>query len=282
MKAALEVFKEKLVKRQISLKSLDAGDPQPSGKGYKIDCKIVQGIESDKAKAISKKIRDEGPKGVQAQIQGDQLRVTAKKKDDLQTVIALLKGPTSTSPCSSPTTANRNWSHVEWGDPLGVQADGQHVREPQVVPERSRRREPDGGGQPYGDRHAVGGDHHTAPDASYRVSRQGPVEPLNHRSPGLPTVVVRTLHIGPTQLPVWAIPWLTLASYLPETRIPRDRPEGLKGLVRLRLVACHQVRARRQVQGARRREPHLRQRPKIWTHGLLVRRHRVPHQDQRH
>ena len=91
VKAALEVFKEKLVKRQISLKSLDAGEPQTSGKGYKIDCKIVQGIDSDKAKAISKKIRDEGPKGVQAQIQGDQLRVTAKKKDDLQTVIAMLK-----------------------------------------------------------------------------------------------------------------------------------------------------------------------------------------------
>ncbi|WP_027342491.1 YajQ family cyclic di-GMP-binding protein [Hamadaea tsunoensis] len=91
-KAALEVFKEKLVKRNISLKSLDAGEPKSSGKTYKIDCKIVQGIDQDKAKAISKKIRDEGPKGVQAQIQGDQLRVTGKKKDDLQEVIALLKG----------------------------------------------------------------------------------------------------------------------------------------------------------------------------------------------
>jgi cyclic-di-GMP-binding protein len=90
-KAALEVFKEKLVKRQISLKALDAGDPKPSGKGQKIECKIIQGIDSDKAKAISKKIRDEGPKGVQAQIQGDQLRVSGKKKDDLQAVIALLK-----------------------------------------------------------------------------------------------------------------------------------------------------------------------------------------------
>jgi uncharacterized protein YajQ (UPF0234 family) len=91
VKAALEVFKEKLVKRNISLKSLDAGEARPSGKTYKIDCKVLQGIESDKAKAISKKIRDEGPKGVQAQIQGDQLRVTGKKKDDLQTVISLLK-----------------------------------------------------------------------------------------------------------------------------------------------------------------------------------------------
>jgi uncharacterized protein YajQ (UPF0234 family) len=89
--AALEVFKEKLVKRQISLKALEPGEVRPSGKVHKVDCKIIQGIDSEKAKAISKKIRDEGPKGVQAQIQGDQLRVTAKKKDDLQTVIAMLK-----------------------------------------------------------------------------------------------------------------------------------------------------------------------------------------------
>jgi uncharacterized protein YajQ (UPF0234 family) len=91
VRAALEVFKEKLIKRNISLKALEAGDPRPSGKAHRIDCTIIQGIESEKAKAISKKIRDEGPKGVQAQIQGDQLRVSAKKKDDLQTVIALLK-----------------------------------------------------------------------------------------------------------------------------------------------------------------------------------------------
>ncbi|QSB14136.1 YajQ family cyclic di-GMP-binding protein [Natronosporangium hydrolyticum] len=92
VKAALDVFKDKLIKRDISLKSLEAGEPRSSGKIYKIDCKILQGISQDKAKQISKKIRDEGPKGVQAQIQGDQLRVTGKKKDDLQAVIALLKG----------------------------------------------------------------------------------------------------------------------------------------------------------------------------------------------
>ncbi|WP_158624110.1 YajQ family cyclic di-GMP-binding protein [Micromonospora sp. HM5-17] len=91
VKAALDVFKEKLVKRNISLKSLDAGEPRQSGKVYKIDCRIIQGIAPDKAKAISKKIREDGPKGVQAQIQGDQLRVTGKKKDDLQAVIAMLK-----------------------------------------------------------------------------------------------------------------------------------------------------------------------------------------------
>lgn len=92
VKAALDVFKEKLVKRNISLKSLEAGEPRSSGKIYKLDCTIVQGISQDKAKAITKKIRDAGPKGVQAQIQGDQLRVTGKKKDDLQQVIALLRG----------------------------------------------------------------------------------------------------------------------------------------------------------------------------------------------
>jgi len=91
VRAALEVFKEKLVKRNISLKALDAGEPRASGKTYRIDAKIIQGIDAEKAKAISKKIRDEGPKGVQAQIQGDQLRVSGKKKDDLQAVIALLK-----------------------------------------------------------------------------------------------------------------------------------------------------------------------------------------------
>jgi len=90
-RAALDVLKDKLVKRSISLKSLDAGEPKASGKVYKIDCRIIQGIDADKAKAISKKIRDEGPKGVQAQIQGDQLRVTGKKRDDLQAVIAMLK-----------------------------------------------------------------------------------------------------------------------------------------------------------------------------------------------
>jgi uncharacterized protein YajQ (UPF0234 family) len=90
--AALEVFKEKLIKRGISLKSLDADEPQSSGKIYKISARIKQGIESDTAKKIAKLIRDEGPKGVQAQIQGDQLRVSGKKKDDLQAVIALLKG----------------------------------------------------------------------------------------------------------------------------------------------------------------------------------------------
>src|SRR5215211_3880374 len=89
--AALDVFKEKLIKRNISLKSLDAGEPRSSGKSYKIGARIKQGIESDTAKKIAKIIRDEGPKGVQAQIQGDQLRVSGKKRDDLQAVQQLLR-----------------------------------------------------------------------------------------------------------------------------------------------------------------------------------------------
>ncbi len=90
--AAIDVFKEKLIKRGISMKSLDIGEPQSSGKIFKVTGKIVEGIASDKAKQIAKKIRDEGPKGVKAEIQGEQLRVSGKKRDDLQEVIALLKG----------------------------------------------------------------------------------------------------------------------------------------------------------------------------------------------
>jgi uncharacterized protein YajQ (UPF0234 family) len=90
--AAIEVFKEKLIKRGISQKAFDVGEPALSGKVYKVTGSLVQGISSEKAKEIAKKIRDGGPKGVQAQIQGDQLRVSGKKKDHLQDVIALLKG----------------------------------------------------------------------------------------------------------------------------------------------------------------------------------------------
>ncbi len=90
--AVLDVFKEKLIKRTISLKTLDAGEPAQSGKEYRLTAKVNEGISMENAKKVSKLIRDEGPKGIQAQIQGDQLRVTGKKKDDLQAVIALLKG----------------------------------------------------------------------------------------------------------------------------------------------------------------------------------------------
>jgi uncharacterized protein YajQ (UPF0234 family) len=91
VKAAVDVFKEKLIRRDISMKAFDAGDPQASGKTYKVIGSIKQGISSEDAKKVTKLIRDEGPKGVKAQIQGDEIRVSSKKRDDLQAVQALLK-----------------------------------------------------------------------------------------------------------------------------------------------------------------------------------------------
>ncbi len=89
--AVLDVFQEKAVKRGISLKALRHGEPVVSGKQFRMTVTIVEGIDEDVAKALVKTIRAEGPKGVQAQIQGEQVRVTGKKKDDLQAVIALVK-----------------------------------------------------------------------------------------------------------------------------------------------------------------------------------------------
>ncbi len=91
VQAALDVFKEKLIRRDVSLKAFDAGEPAASGKVYKITGSLVQGISTENAKKISKIIREAGPKGVKAQIQGEELRVSSKKRDDLQAVIALLK-----------------------------------------------------------------------------------------------------------------------------------------------------------------------------------------------
>ena len=91
-KAVLDVFQTKLVKRGVSLKSLDAGDPRISGKIYKITATTTEGISQENAKKVSKLIRDEGPKGVKAQIQGDELRISSKSRDDLQAVQALIKG----------------------------------------------------------------------------------------------------------------------------------------------------------------------------------------------
>jgi hypothetical protein len=90
--AVLDVFKDKLVRRKVSLKVLDAGEPKLSGKEYRMGIGLKEGLSQDNAKKISKIIRDEGPKSVRAQIQGEELRVSAKKKDDLQAVIALLRG----------------------------------------------------------------------------------------------------------------------------------------------------------------------------------------------
>ncbi len=92
VKAVLEVFEQKLIKRGISLRALDAGEPFASGKEYRIEAGLKNGIASEDAKKISKIIRDEAPKTVKAQIQGDELRVSSKNRDDLQATIALLKG----------------------------------------------------------------------------------------------------------------------------------------------------------------------------------------------
>jgi len=91
-KAVLDLFKEKLIKRGVSLKALDPGEPKASGKEYRLMTSLKEGISQDDARKISKIIRDEGPKGVRAQVQGDELRVSSKKKDELQEVQALLKG----------------------------------------------------------------------------------------------------------------------------------------------------------------------------------------------
>ncbi|WP_074040983.1 YajQ family cyclic di-GMP-binding protein [Dermacoccus nishinomiyaensis] len=94
--AVLDVLQTKLVKRGVSLKTLDYGDDDPtpklSGKEYRLEAKLKDGISSENAKKISKIIRDEGPKSVKARIEGDELRVTSKSRDDLQEVQALLKG----------------------------------------------------------------------------------------------------------------------------------------------------------------------------------------------
>ena len=89
--AVLDVFQGKLIKRNQSLKILDAGEPRASGQQSKITIVLKEGITSEDAKKVSKLIRDEGPKGVKAQIQGDELRISSKKRDDLQAVQALVK-----------------------------------------------------------------------------------------------------------------------------------------------------------------------------------------------
>ena len=91
VKAVLDVFQSKLVRRGVSLKALDADDPRSSGKLYKITATTKEGISQESAKKVSKLIRDEGPKSVRAQIQGDELRVSSKSRDDLQKVQALIK-----------------------------------------------------------------------------------------------------------------------------------------------------------------------------------------------
>jgi uncharacterized protein YajQ (UPF0234 family) len=94
VRAVLDVFQTKLIKRNVSLKALDLGDgdPKPSGKEYRLEASLKDGISQEDAKKISKLIREQGPKNVKPLIQGDELRVTGKSRDDLQAVQQLLKG----------------------------------------------------------------------------------------------------------------------------------------------------------------------------------------------
>ena len=92
--AVIDVLQSKLVRRGVSLKVLDltVREPQIAGKIYRLVVPLKEGIDQPTAKKITKLIRDEGPKGVRAQIQGDEVRVSSKSRNDLQDVIALLKG----------------------------------------------------------------------------------------------------------------------------------------------------------------------------------------------
>ncbi len=92
VKAVLEVLESKMIKRGIGIRSLDTSEPYASGKEFRIEVGLKNGISSDDAKKIAKIIRDEGPKSVKSQIQGDELRVTSKSRDDLQATMALVKG----------------------------------------------------------------------------------------------------------------------------------------------------------------------------------------------
>jgi cyclic-di-GMP-binding protein len=92
LNALRQVLEEKLVKRKVSLKSLDYQKvEEASGGTARQLVNLVAGISTEKAKALNKFIKGLGLKGVQSQVQGDQLRVTGKKRDDLQAAIAALR-----------------------------------------------------------------------------------------------------------------------------------------------------------------------------------------------
>jgi uncharacterized protein YajQ (UPF0234 family) len=92
LRALYQVLQEKLVKRQVSLKSFDVGKIEEASRGSARQRLGIQaGISSDHAKKINKFVKEIGLKGVSSQTQGDQLRVNGKKRDDLQTVISALK-----------------------------------------------------------------------------------------------------------------------------------------------------------------------------------------------
>ncbi len=92
LRALKLLLEEKLVKRQVSLKGVDWGKiEQASGESVRQVVTVKVGIDSDNAREINKLIREKGPKGVSSQTQGEQVRVTGKKRDDLQETMALLK-----------------------------------------------------------------------------------------------------------------------------------------------------------------------------------------------
>ena len=92
LRALYQVLQEKLVKRQVSLKALDAGKLEEGQKGTaRQHIAIRAGISSDHAKKLNKFIKELGLKGISSQTQGEQLRVSGKKRDDLQEVIAKVK-----------------------------------------------------------------------------------------------------------------------------------------------------------------------------------------------
>ena len=87
------VFEEKLVKRGVSLKGLEYGKVEEATQNTVRQVATIHvGISSDKAREINKLVKDQGPKGISSQTQGDAVRVQGKKRDDLQAVIQLLKG----------------------------------------------------------------------------------------------------------------------------------------------------------------------------------------------
>jgi len=92
LRAVRQVLEEKLVKRGLSLKGIDWGKVEEASGGTARQVVTMKaGISSDKAREINKLIKEKGPKGVSSQTMGEQVRVTSKKRDDLQAVIALLK-----------------------------------------------------------------------------------------------------------------------------------------------------------------------------------------------
>jgi uncharacterized protein YajQ (UPF0234 family) len=93
LRALVQVLEEKMVRRQVSLKALDYGKVEEAAKGAsRQTITLKAGISSDNARAINRFLKDKAPKGLSSQTQGDQVRVSAKKRDDLQAAIAALKG----------------------------------------------------------------------------------------------------------------------------------------------------------------------------------------------